>query len=431
MPESLFLRNEILRAHLKRLLSAGQTPARQEPRQQQRWGTALESLRRGSTEPLDVVVTLNEINDQHGTGPLLKRILKGRRNVVSVRSRDHWGGHDFGDWSLKISQEGRTRPECFRSVLQVLGGNQVRSVLCVPFLPDEVMTAVAISEAFGARLCAYVMDDQNVAAQGIPDLIMKEFLEKSCLRLATHHELRLAYEQKYGLPFHILPAVVPAHLIPTEPMEPRETFPPMRGALLGSFWDQSWFDRLCSALEDSRYAIDWYGNARSPWLNFPRERLARAGITPHGVIPEERLATVLRQYPFVIVPGGALDEREQCTGVASLSLPGRILFAAATSNTPILLVGSRHTCGARFVSHFGLGETVPYDAQALNKAMDRISQQGPQDELRRNAAGMARLFSDEGVPEWLIVSIERGHPADTRFEDAFAAYPNPSAAAEY
>ncbi len=110
--------------------------------------------------------------------------------------------------------------------------------------------------------------------------------------------------------------------------------------------------------------------------------------------------------------------------MASLSLPGRILFAAAASNTPILVVGSEHTCAARFVRHFELGDTVPYDSHALREAMEKLSQQDPQHRLRRNAAQMAHLFSDEGVPEWLFASIEKGSAADSRFEDAFVNYPN-------
>ena len=80
-------------------------------------------------------------------------------------------------------------------------------------------------------------------------------------------------------------------------------------------------------------------------------------------------------------PAALLDGRETDQGVASLSLPGRILFAAATSNTPILVVGSENTCAARFVRHFGIGETVPYNS-----------------------------------------AIQQGRHADTRFEDAFAGY---------
>jgi hypothetical protein len=374
------------------------------------------------TLPVQVLVTANEINDQHGTGPLVKRILNGRRNIFCIRSRNNWGGHDFGDWNVKISQEGQTRPGCFRNVLSILAGKNVRSVLCVPFLVDEVMTSIAIKAAFNPTLCVYIMDDQNVAENTIPDELMRELLEKASLRLATHPELRQAYERKYGLPFCLLPAVVPAHMVANEPTPPVLEGRMATAALLGSFWDQSWFDRLCSALAGCGRTMDWYGNNRSPVVRFPPEDLARAGITALGVVPEERLAGELRRYPFVIVPVGALDQKESNRGVASLSLPGRILFAAATSHTPILVVGSERTCAARFVKHFGIGETAPYEASAVAAAMDRLSRQDAQSEMRRNAAGIARTFSDAGIVEWLATSIELGKPADSRFEDAFAGY---------
>jgi len=160
--------------------------------------------------PVHAVVTVNEINYEHGTGPLVKRIFEGRRGMFSIRSRDHWGTQDFGDWHVKMSQEGCTRPEWFRRVLRVLAGRNVKSVTCVPFLAEELMTSIAIKESFDAQMCVYIMDDQNVAVNVIPDDLMREFLEKCSLRLATHAELRDAYARKYGLPFYILPAIVPA-----------------------------------------------------------------------------------------------------------------------------------------------------------------------------------------------------------------------------
>ena len=370
--------------------------------------------------PVHAVVTINEINYEHGTGPLVKRIFAGRRGIFSIRSRDHWGIQDFGDWHVKISQEGRTRPEWFRRVLRVLAGRNVKSVTCVPFLAEELMTSIAIKESFGAKMCAYIMDDQNVAQNVIPDDLMREFLEKCSLRLATHPELRDAYARKYGLPFYILPAVVPAALVSVEPLPPAYDPRAKRGALLGSFWDQSWFDQLCAALEPCHYQIDWYGQNRSPWLKFPLEDLTRAGITPYGILLEDRLAAELRKYPFVIVPCGVMGGKETNPGVACLSLPGRILFAAATSHTPILLVGSERSCGARFVERFGIGVTVPYDAARLAEAVKRLCEPQLQAEMRRNAAAIAGVLSDRGVVDWLSEAIERGDPPDSRFEDLFA-----------
>jgi hypothetical protein len=379
---------------------------------------------------IDVVITNNEINDLHGTGPLVKRILRGRTNLLSIRFYDDWGRHDLGDWDIRLPRTGLDRAESYRKVIGLLAGCRVHSVLCVPYGIDDLMSAIAIHDIFGggiswAGLAGYVMDDQNIAVDRVPDSVMREFMERCSLRLATHPELRIAYERKYGLPFFLLPAVAPDALVTLEtPRETqvREPHRTPRGALLGSFWDQSWFDRLCEALETSGYAIDWFGNHRSPWLEFSARKLESARIQTLGVVPEERLAAELRRYPFVIVPAGSLEAGESNRSVASLSLPGRIIFAAATSQTPILVVGSERTCAARFVKHFGIGETVPYDGAALKAAMDRLSSAPVQQEMRRRAARIGPAFSDRGAVEWLERSVELGRAADMRFEDVFARY---------
>jgi hypothetical protein len=381
-----------------------------------------------SGTPVDVVISVCEINDQHGTGPLVKRVFKGRPGIFSIRSRDDWGVHDFGDWHVKISLEGSARKDQFRAILRVLGGRNIRSVTCVPFHTNEILLSIAIKEIFEAKLCVWIMDDNNLtakgkaAAYGIPDAVMEECLEKCSLRLFTHPELRDAYKQKYKLPGYILPAVVPAHLVAKELQQPDFDRSKRIGALLGSFWDQSWFDRLCSVLEPCDWQINWYGQNRSPWVKFAAEALARAQIRPLGIIPEGLLATELRKYPFVLVPVGVLDDRETNKGVASLSLPGRILFAAATSHTPILVVGSEETCGARFVKHFGIGMVVPYEASAVSAAIDQLCDPDVQRTMRDRAAKIAPTLSDQGVVNWLAESIEKGAPADNRFENAFSGY---------
>ena len=419
MPAPRYQRNALLREQLIGLIDAP-GPREVHPLDSDVGLVTSPDASQDPRAPVHAVVTINEINDMHGTGPLVKRIFEGRRGVFSIRSRDHWGTQDFGDWHVKISQEGSTRPECFRRVLRVLSGRNVKSVTCVPFLAEELLTSIAIKESFSAKMCAYIMDDQNVAVNVIPDDLMREFLEKCSLRLATHPELRDAYARKYGLPFYILPAVVPAALVSIEPLPPAYDPQAKIGALLGSFWDQSWFDQLCAALEPCHYRIDWYGQNRSPWLKFPPGDLARAGITPFGILPEDRLAAELRKYPFVIVPCGELGGKETNVGVASLSLPGRILFAAATSHTPVLLVGSERSCGARFIERFGIGVTVRYDAARLGEAMKRLSEPKLQAEMRRNAAAIGGAFSDRGVVDWLSEAVERGEPPDSRFEDLFA-----------
>src|ERR1700694_1279603 len=102
----------------------------------------------GGEEEIDVVVTMNEINARHGTGPLVKRVRKGAPRVFSLRARSDWGFQDFGDWSAVLPQHGLTRTECARNVMRVLAGHRVRNVLCVPYLPDELLTSIAIHDEY-------------------------------------------------------------------------------------------------------------------------------------------------------------------------------------------------------------------------------------------------------------------------------------------
>jgi hypothetical protein len=401
MPDSLIAQNAELRGRLDRLMRPVVGPG----------------------EPVDVVVTLYEINDRHGTGPLVKRVLSGGQRVFSIRARSDWGYQDFGDWSAVLPQQGLSRQQCAQNVRRVLAGYTVRNVLCVPYLADELLTSIAIHDELGADVCTWIMDDQNIASHGIPDSLIRELLEKSALRLATHPELCQAYERKFGLPFYHLPAVVPHRLILPDAggREPGGK-PPRTGALIGSFWEQAWFDRLCDALESCGAHIDWYGNNRSRWVRYPERDLVRAGITAHGIVPEEQLAAELRRQPFVIVPVGTLDGAELHPGISRLSLPGRILFVAASSNTPVLVVGNENTSGAHFVKHFGIGQVVPYDGAKLAAAMDHVSRPEAQRELRANALRIAPALSDRGVSPWLATSVRLGRPADSRFEDLFARY---------
>ena len=424
MSDSALLVNESLR---NRLASALLNPAAAPPVVNS-GAAALEVVAspRASSDvesPLRVVITLNEVNNLHGTGPLVERICRGWPNVFSIRARNDYGGvQEFGDWQVCLSQRARSRSEFFETVLSILRGRTIESALCVPFLDDDFLTAIAVQECFGAKLCAYVMDDQNVAINNISDDLMREFLQRCSLRLITHPELRYAYETKYQLPFHILPAIVPSHLVATEPVAAPPLNGPRRGALIGSFWDQSWFDRLCTALSGCGHDIDWFGNNKSPWLAFAPASLAKARIKAHGVIPEQQLASELKNYPFVIVPVSEERSNESNHGVARLSLPGRILFALASSHTPILIVGGSHTCGARFVSHFGVGEVAPYDRRKLAEAMQRMSHPINQTRMRQQAARIAPALSDRDVAGWVAQSIEMGRPADRRFEDLFAGY---------
>jgi hypothetical protein len=261
------------------------------------------------------------------------------------------------------------------------------------------------------------MDDQCVVGSNIPRPLMREFLEKCHLRLATHTELRDAYEETFGLPFACLPAVVPARLVRPSPAPA----PPAgaRGALMGSVWSQRWLDRLLATIRKAGVAIDWYGNHRAVWLKLDDDELRAGGLHPHGVVAEPALVEQLTRHPFVLVPTGTLQDEPEFDAIATLSLPGRILFAVAAASTPVIVVGSPRTAAAAFVERHGLGVTVPYDADALRAAVAQVTHPETQDRIRRAAASLGPSLSDRGVGEWLAASVAARRPVDDRFERLF------------
>jgi FkbM family methyltransferase len=370
-------------------------------------------------ELFDVVITPNEINDKHGTGTLIRRIFANNNNIISIRSKNHYDAeHNFGQISFCLDHTGLSRTEIFLKVLQSLKGFKVKKVFCVPYFVDDILSAIAIKELFGVPLCTYIMDDQNIYANAIPDELMQEFLTKCSLRFATHPELRDAYENKYGLKFWLLPAVVQGNLLQTTvnwqaggSHEVSKT-----GALVGSIWSAKWFELLRNTIKDSGLKIHWYGNNQSLLFTVSSDELEQEGITSFGVLPEEQLAERLKNYPYVVVPAGILDDREDCWSIGQLSLPGRILFILATSNTPIIVLGSEKTPAARFVKRFQIGVVCDYNSESFLEAVDYVTHYYFQISMREKAAAIAEYFSADGISDWIWRSLELREPWDLKFE---------------
>jgi FkbM family methyltransferase len=365
----------------------------------------------------DVVITPNEINDKHGTGVLVSRIFKHSPNLISIRSRNNYEGeHHYGEFSFCLPHTGLSRLESFLSLLNKLNGSSIRRAFCVPYFADDIISAIAIKELFNVPLGAYIMDDQNIHSNTIPDQLMAEFLQKCSLRFATHPELRDAYENKYGLKFWLLPAVAPEQLICLTPQPSTGIKHNSKtGVFIGSIWSQKWFDLLRETIKNSHHQIDWYGNCNSPWFAIPKD-MEQDGIKALGLLPEEELAEQLKTYPYVVVPTGTLDEREESWATGQLSLPGRILFALATSNTPVIILGSEKTSAARFVNRFKIGVIADYTAASFSQAVESVCLPEHQTEMRQNAARVAAAFSSQGITEWVWQSLELGQAADSRFE---------------
>lgn len=367
-------------------------------------------------ENADVVITLSEVNQKHGTGTLLKRLFADNSRVLSIRSIDQYGGqHGFGLKSIVLSHLNRI--EAFKNVANLLDGSTIRHIFCIPYSANELLTAIAVRSLFKVPMAAYIMDDQNIAVNTIPDALMQEFLENCDLRLAISPELKDAYEQKYGLKFWLLPAIAPNWLISRVIEKADDEFIQARkGCLVGSLWSEAWFNLLRQTIGNHGITLDWFGNTDSLWLKQTPQELEQQGIVAKGLIAEESLVAHLRHYPYLVVPTGTLDERDDLQAVSQFSLPSRIVFALATANIPMIVVGSPNTAAANFVKRFDIGVVCDYSIESFQKAVEHICEPKIQQEMRQNALKIAKTFSDRGLTEWLERSLSLGQPIDLRFE---------------
>ncbi|MGH7969442.1 MAG: beta-1,6-galactofuranosyltransferase, partial [Limisphaerales bacterium] len=365
-------------------------------------------------------MTTNEVTDRHGTGVILSRIFHDSKDILSIRSTNLYPEHRLGAEALCLPQEGLSRAQSFERVLYALNGTRARRVLCIPFLPDELITAIALKELFNAQLCVYVMDDNNVYARGVPDELMREALTKASLRLAISPEMRDAYEKKYNLKFWVVPPIVSREDPPDVPrQELGQHLESRTGVLVGNLWSRKWLTELRRAVKEAGLRLHWYGNTRASWLKVSSEDLQKDGILDCGFLPEPELSERVRQYPYAVIPSGPLDADDDRPEIGRLSLPTRMPYLLATANTPMIVLGSPQTGAAGFVKRFGVGETVPYEGARLRQAVADICRPERQSALRRAAALRARIFSGRDMADWMWKSVEKGEPVDDRFETAF------------
>jgi hypothetical protein len=367
---------------------------------------------------VDAIITGWEVNLKQGTGALLNRLFQGNRDLLSVRSVDFYGGlQDFGT-PVKIDHENTSRDAVFARVAEALPSFNVRRILCVPFRPDDVRNAIALRAISGAPMCTYVMDDQNIAFNGIEDGPLDELLQKSALRLAVSPEICAAYQSKFGVPFHYLPPVVPADMVPMRLCVPPSPPDAMHAAVIGNLWSGRWVELLRRTVRGSGATLSFFPADDWRNLGIPINDLRADGIHPHERLADDDLVPLLRSLWFTVLPSGTMDEHDQDRRwMAEFSLPSRLVYLMCTSHIPVIVLGSRDTSAAHFVEQFGIGVVSDYHPDAFRNAVKHILKPEVNLEMRRCAFVAAARFSAAGVGEWIWQSLARGAPYDRRFED--------------
>jgi len=400
----------------------------QHPRQLAEINSRLESILREepwasgvskALTPATVIVTANEVSAHHGTGILTRRLLGGASSVVSIRSENTYTGQqDFGYAQYKLPERGYSRPKVFEYVSRSLRDVPVQRVVCIPFFADDLLVALAVKEIFDVPLCLYIMDDQNLFDGTVPDRLMAEAIEKSSLNLAISTEMQHGYQNKFGKRFWVLPPLVSADLVRRDsPRKTQRNVSP-RGILIGNMWSPDWLDRLRRTVRGTGVTIDWYCNFRDSAIGKISERaLLDDGITLHDPAPEPELAATLLDYTFAIIPTTDGQGKGTAEAIGRYSLPSRATFIAAASHTPILVLGQPEACVSSFVSRFEVGLCCGYDPADFLKAAGTLARPDIQERFRANARRIAPTFSDSRIADWLFESIDRGEPADNRFEE--------------
>lgn len=359
---------------------------------------------------MNALVHAIEVNDRHGVGIFLRRIFGRGDDFVLFRSRTlYQGGNEFGRREEFLGDRYASMDELRDRLAKVAREEGIKRILCVPYYAEDFRNAVILKEVTGAPLCTYLMDDQNIFDRVVGDSAVARLLEKSDLCLGISPQMCLAYRQKFGFPIGWMPPVLDRAGSPIE--SPKI---PKRVALIGNIWRQSQLIRLRRTMRDSGWRVDWFGRGPdSSWLDATPEDLRSDGIDLCGYLEDEALIARLSEYSFAIVPADA-DDHGDARAFSLLSLPSRIVYLLTKARMPIMVLGGRANAGGAFVRETGTGILAEYNQQSFLMAAAKLT--GARDEYR---AAIDRLvpklvLSDAG--EWIWKSLEKGAPADDRFE---------------
>jgi hypothetical protein len=361
-----------------------------------------------------LVITHAELSNRHGTGALLIRILQEEKNVIVFHSQSFFERHDLAFPAFQITHQRCSRAVSRRRIQKILMGSNVTQILCVPFYPDDVISALVARDLTNAPLILYIMDDQNIHVSGISDQLMEQLVRRSVIRFAISEPLRAAYEVKFGHPFFLLPPVVDAALFASADREFSSNDPPL-GIMIGNLWNADLVTRFTETVRGSGLQINWYGNAGKPFIDLDQQELAQAGIHLKSLVPEEQLIRALRKADYAVVPGGMLDETDTHNWLAKTSLPSRIVYLITTANLPILVLGHPDTAAARFVTELGIGTVCSYDPSKFARSVQAITDPIVSARIRKSASALSPIFSSQGLFQWIRASAARQEPVDDRF----------------
>lgn len=372
---------------------------------------------------MNLLISAVEINDHHGVGIFLRRLFPDSRDFITIRSSSLYGGENrFGSAGFELGREFPGSKRRAARLRQILEGLKVDRILAVPYFIHDFENAYLAKSLTGASLCVYLMDDQNIFEPCVPDDEVRWLLRAADFRLAISREMALAYQEKFGFSFHVLPPVMTRLAAEASP---EDVVPgTARAALLGNIWRPQILHVFRQLVRNSGICVDWFGNGPlASWLNTNAADLEKENIFCQGFLPDSALLGRLRQYPFMIVPSGSMGPDDPNVAFSRLSLPSRLIFALVGAHIPILVMGSGETAAGRFVRNLRIGTVAAYDAEDFAKAVSYLMEPINQRIFRENGLKIAPRFVLEEGGEWIWRSLEQRKPATSQFADVFSVRP--------
>ena len=367
------------------------------------------------------MITHAEVCDRHGTGALLGKIFEHERALLVFYSRNIFNHQSRGAVTHHVPHPEAGLEVAERKVAALLDGHEVKRILCVPFYPDDALSAIAAAKLTSAPLVTYIMDDQNLFFQGIADPLMKMLLERSAMRFAISEALRSGFADKYGLPVWIIPPANCRRWFAPSDFPPPNNQPP-KGVIIGNVWSPEILEELRGLIKASGLTVEWFGNAGKPFIQLDAAELAKEGLILYGIVPENRLVRALRQFDYAILPSGNLTGTLAHDWLFRASLPSRLIYLMTTAHLPIVVLGDPETAAGRFVTQLGLGVTSPYKSDEFRVAISDVTNQKAVERMRRKAAALTPTFASEPINDWIWRSVELGKPIDDRYEKVFELF---------
>lgn len=307
-----------------------------------------------------LIITAVEPNAQHGTGNYLREICPQAKGVkyifyraVSIYNNmcDVDGVHKIIPNDINLNFLEYCNYKIFKP----------KRVLVCPYFEKNIDFALYLKNNFNPKIITYLLDDQNIGAKKISDTKLRELFRISQKIYCISEEMQKAYTSKFKIKCEVLfPKLINRiHYIQNEYRFFKSA--KTNCALIGNIWDMERLNEISRMCQKNKLQTTWFGyGPDAPWLNINIKRLKKSNIEIGGWLPTKELFKKISQLPFVILPAGTLNKQDGRKEITRFSLPSRVFFLGAHTNTPILVLGSKKSALAKFIekNRFGIAAST-------------------------------------------------------------------------